>query len=133
MLTVVAAAIVRDALVLAAHRTGGPAGWEFPGGKCEPGEGEQDAVHREIAEELGIDVEVGVFVAASASATIELRLYRARLTGSEPSRSTDHDELRWVRADELFGLTWLPLDRPLLPAVAALLREPDGNETPVER
>ncbi|MFM7212080.1 MAG: NUDIX domain-containing protein, partial [Actinomycetota bacterium] len=61
MTVVVAAAILRDGRYLAARRTrpAWAAGrWEFPGGKVEPGETEQQALVREIREELGVEIEV---------------------------------------------------------------------------
>lgn len=112
-----AAAIVRDGVVLAAHRRT-PAGWEFPGGKVEPGESEPDALRRECREELGVDIEVGPFLGASdISPTMTLRLYKATLAAGEPEPLADHDELRWVPPSALDALDWLPADRPLLDVV----------------
>lgn len=125
MTVVVAAVIVRDHLVLAARRRR-PAelagGWEFPGGKVEPGESETDAVARECREELEIDVEPGDFLAAAPiRAGLTLRAYLAGLTGAQPAAGADHDALRWLHRDELDDIAWLPADRLLLPAVAAAL------------
>jgi 8-oxo-dGTP diphosphatase len=117
---VVAAAIVRDGVVLAAHRTG--AGWEFPGGKVEPGESPELALARECVEELGVVVEVGSLLATSTiDADWSLHLYACALRSGSPRALQDHSELRWVAASALCGLDWLPADRPLLPAVIALL------------
>ena len=76
---VVGAVILRDGLVLAAQR--GPAMsmagmWEFPGGKIEPGETEQETLAREINEELGVAIEVDAFPAtevASSSTSVTRR------------------------------------------------------------
>jgi 8-oxo-dGTP diphosphatase len=120
-MVVVAAALIRDGRVLAAHRRS-PSGWEFPGGKVEPGESETAALVRECREELGVDVEVGAFVGSSAiSAGVELRLYLARVAAGEPTALADHDELRWVAPSELGALEWLPADRPLLTPLISLL------------
>jgi 8-oxo-dGTP diphosphatase len=121
---VVGAAIVRDATVLAArrkppHRLAG--GWEFPGGKVEPGEGDATALARECVEELGVDVVVGAPLAAAAGDGLELLLYAARLVRGEPAPLIDHDELRWLTAEQLDAVDWLPIDRELLPAVRDLL------------
>ena len=85
-----AAAIVRGGRVLAARRTAPPeaAGrWELPGGKCEPGEPPTAALEREIAEELGCDIEVTAWLEGSTSIgeTHDLRAALARLTPGEPA------------------------------------------------
>lgn len=124
---VVGAAIVRDARVLAARRTAPPAlagGWEFPGGKVEPGESEVDALVRECREELGVQIEVGALLGELTPPGIVLRVYRARLARGEPRPLQDHDALRWLAADEVADVAWLPADLPLLPALQAMLAQP---------
>jgi 8-oxo-dGTP diphosphatase len=126
---VVAAAIVRDGRVLAARRSQPPAlagGWEFPGGKVEHGESDEDALVRECAEELGARITVGALVGAASDGRIDLVLHVATLAGGEPMAGADHDELSWVAPDELDAVAWLPIDRQLVPAVVALLRERRG-------
>jgi 8-oxo-dGTP diphosphatase len=118
-LLVVAAVLVRDGRVFAARRRGG--GWEFPGGKVEAGEGCASALERELHEELDIAVRAERELAAVAHGGVELRLWLVRLLGAPPTASTDHDELRWLGADELDALDWLAADRELLPAVRPLL------------
>jgi 8-oxo-dGTP diphosphatase len=128
---VVGAAVVRGDEVLVAQRGSGPlAGlWEFPGGKVEPGEDHEAALVRECAEELGITVAPESFlgevpldgaVAGGAPGTSTLRVWSARLAAGEPV-AHEHRELRWVRAADLEALDWIAADRPLLPAVRALL------------
>jgi 8-oxo-dGTP diphosphatase len=122
---VVGAAIVRDGRVLAARRSRPAAvagGWEFPGGKVEPDETEPAAVAREVAEELGVAVEVGPRLAEASDPRIRLVLYAATLSDGEPRAGADHDELRWLSAAELTTPDWLPIDRELLPAVVRLLQ-----------
>jgi 8-oxo-dGTP diphosphatase len=127
---VVAAAIVRSGQVLGACRSAPPqlsGWWEFPGGKVEPGESESAALIRECREELGVDVAVGELLGTAplGAAAGELRLYRADLVSGRPRALQGHGALRWLRADELNSVPWLPADRPLLPAVAdVLLRSP---------
>lgn len=125
-LPVVAAVIERDGLILCARRGPGralPGLWEFPGGKVEAGEGEAEALAREIREELGAAIEVGAFVAEVdhdyGDFKLRLRAYRARLSGGEPS-PTEHEELRWLPAARLPELRWAAAD---LPVVAALVAE----------
>nr|WP_246215061.1 (deoxy)nucleoside triphosphate pyrophosphohydrolase [Modestobacter muralis] len=129
---VVGAALVDDRRrVLVAQRgTGGLAGlWEFPGGKVERGESDLSALVRECREELGVLITPGSFlgevpldgvVAGGAPGASTLRVWSGRVTGGELV-AHEHSELRWLPADELEALDWIPADRPLLPAVRALL------------
>ena len=122
---VVGAALVRDGRVLAARRAQPSrlaGGWEFPGGKVEPGESDAAALVRELQEELGIDVRVGAQLDQAAEGSIHLTLYAATLVDREPRPLQDHDELRWLSAAELTTVSWLPIDAELLAAVAELLR-----------
>ncbi|MCU1613107.1 MAG: hydrolase [Frankiales bacterium] len=128
---VVGAAVVEGGRVLVAQRSGGPFDgcWEFPGGKVEPGESELAALVREIREELGVDVVPQAFVGevlldgavgGGAPGASTLRVWWARIASGTPV-AHEHAELRWVGADELEELDWIPADRPLLPAVRSLL------------
>lgn len=130
---VVGAVIVRGGRVLGARRsapTEEAGWWEFPGGKVEAGESDAVALTRECSEELGVSVTVGELVGAAPIAPgVELRLYRATLMSGEPRPLQDHDELRWLRAAELAPIAWLPGDRPILGAIAALLGDgSDGSD-----
>jgi len=123
---VVGAAVVHRGRLLAARRTTPPeaAGrWELPGGKVEAGETPDDALVREVREELGCDVAVEGWLAGEQpiGATHRLRVARCRLAGDEPSPGPDHDQLRWLAADRLDDVEWLEPDRPFLPAVRTLL------------
>jgi 8-oxo-dGTP diphosphatase len=123
---VVGAAVVRDGRVLASRRTG-PAHlagmWEFPGGKVEPGETDEQALARELTEELGVTVVVGERVGPELdlSGTAVMRVYLATLVAGEPQLN-DHDEHRWLAADELYDVPWIPADAPALVALEAQLR-----------
>jgi 8-oxo-dGTP diphosphatase len=132
---VVGAAVVdAEARVLVAQRGSGPlAGlWEFPGGKVEPGEADLSALVRECREELGIEVLPQEFlgevpldgvVAGGTPGASTLRVWSARIVAGELV-AHEHSELRWLAADELAALDWIPADRPLLPAVRTLLARP---------
>ncbi|SFL26337.1 (deoxy)nucleoside triphosphate pyrophosphohydrolase [Geodermatophilus ruber] len=129
---VVGAALVDGDRVLVARRSGGPYDrcWEFPGGKVEPGEDDLSALVREIGEELGARIAPQAFlgevvldgvVAGGAPGTSTLRVWWARVVDGGQLTAHEHAELRWVTADELESLDWIPADRPLLPAVRDLL------------
>ena len=130
---VVAAAIVdRDRAgdrLLCARRSAPPrlAGrFELPGGKVEPGEQPIDALHREIAEELGVRIEVGGLLPGPLDGDwpiiddMTMRVWWARLAEGTPRPLEDHDELRWETAGDLTRLDWLDADVPI---AAALARE----------
>ena len=124
VLEVVAAVIESDGRILACRRrpekdAGGK--WEFPGGKVEAGETHEQALAREIREELGVEIEVGELLTVDDTAgfarTIRLSCFWATLSSESPTVSTDHDAMLWVTRSGLTPLEWAPAD---LPAVALL-------------
>jgi 8-oxo-dGTP diphosphatase len=119
---VVAAAIGRDGRYLAARRTrpDWAAGrWEFPGGKVEPGESDEQALVREIREELGVGIAIGDRVPGEwpLHDDLVLHLYVATLIEGDPQPLDHHDDLRWLTPDEFDDIPWLESD---LHAVARL-------------
>ncbi|WP_051110630.1 (deoxy)nucleoside triphosphate pyrophosphohydrolase [Longispora albida] len=120
---IVGAAIVRDGSVLACARAEPPelAGrWEFPGGKVEPGEGETEALLREIDEELGAGIVVGDRIGPEVvlpHGKAVLRIWLATLDGSREPQALEHAELRWLTAAELDSVDWLPADAPIVEAL----------------
>ncbi|WP_323793631.1 (deoxy)nucleoside triphosphate pyrophosphohydrolase [Nocardioides sp.] len=128
--TVVGAAIIRDGRVLACRRTSPPkaAGlWEFPGGKVEPGEGPEQALVREIAEELQLDIEItGWLDGASAIGTTHQLLVATASASAGRPQPTEHDAITWLGADELDDVEWLEPDLPFLWQLGELLRGSGG-------
>lgn len=128
---VVGAAILdlagRRPRVLAAQRAGPPelAGWwEFPGGKVEPGEDEQGALARECREELGVEVTVGDRLGHDlpiADGGAVLRVWTAAIHLGQP-RAIEHAAIRWLTAEQLHEVAWLPQDLPLVELLRPLLR-----------
>src|SRR3954469_4628200 len=114
---IVAAAIITDGRVLACERSSPPevAGrWEFPGGKVEPGESDQQALARECVEELGVRVEVGDRVGPDvplAHGRAVLRVFAVRLLGGDQPQALEHRSMRWLAPDELDSVPWLPADQ----------------------
>ncbi|WP_131765433.1 (deoxy)nucleoside triphosphate pyrophosphohydrolase [Candidatus Protofrankia californiensis] len=116
---VVAAALVDlRGRVLACCRRGPSAlagGWEFPGGKVEPGEDEVTALVRECREELGVGIEVGAIlgeVPLPADGWV-LRVRFGRIVEGEP-RLITHSAHRWLARHELDDVPWLAPDAPLI-------------------
>ncbi|WP_298253139.1 (deoxy)nucleoside triphosphate pyrophosphohydrolase [uncultured Arthrobacter sp.] len=142
LLQIVGAAVV-DSLelptrLLVARRSSPPqlAGlWEFPGGKVEAGESCEEALHRELDEELGIAVRLGREIEGPGeqgwplNGRAAMRVWFAEVTDGRPAALQDHDELRWVGLTEgtaVEDLPWIPADRPILTALRALLPGPDA-------
>lgn len=120
MIPVVAALIVRGGRLLIARRPEGRhmAGrWEFPGGKLEKGESPEEAVEREIREELGLDVRAGQIYQAIAYSYPEkdvlLLFYAASVVSGEP-RPIEEAEIRWATVEELDGYAFAPVDEMLV-------------------
>lgn len=125
-LVVVLAAIVEDdtGRLLVTRRVEGThlAGlWEFPGGKCEPGESHETCLTRELAEELGVTSTVNAEVLTTEHAypdrVIRLHFRRCHIGGTPQPRLGQ--DIRWVTRAELASLEFPPADRELI----ALLSE----------
>lgn len=123
---VVGGAVLREGRVLGARRSSPPelAGrWELPGGKVEPGEPPAAALERELAEELGVAVEVTGWLAGESPVRegLVLRVATCRLLGEDEPDPEEHAELRWLAAEELAEVDWLDPDRPFLAELRHLL------------
>jgi len=126
-LVVTAAVIERDGAYLITRRQRGvhlEGYWEFPGGKCEPGESLHDCLRRELAEELGTTTVVGAEIFSVThdypDRSIELHFLECRLL-DEPRPLLGQD-MRWVARRDLGSLQFPPADDEL---IARLMRE-DG-------
>lgn len=130
LLVVAAALVAPDGRILLQQRAPGRAMaglWEFPGGKVEPGERPEVALVRELAEELGIEVEEDALQAACfASAPngdrhmLLLLLYICRAWEGDPA-PLDATALQWVQLEQMRALPMPPADEPLIDLLAALL------------
>jgi 8-oxo-dGTP diphosphatase len=130
---VVGAAIVRDGMLLAARRTEPEhlaGGWELTGGKVEPGESDEDALVREVREELGVGVRLGARVGGDwPLGRYVLRVWLATIVdGGEPAPIEQHDAVQWVALAAAANVDWLAGDRePALAAAAAALAGDDPS------
>lgn len=126
---VVAGAVCDGGRLLAARRSAPPelAGrWELPGGKLEPGESGEQALVRELREELGVEAQPLERIPGEwpLNPGYVLRVWMVRLVSGEPRPLEDHDELRWLDAGEADTVDWLDQDRP---AVAEAVRRLRGT------
>jgi 8-oxo-dGTP diphosphatase len=123
---VVAAVIVASGgRVLAAQRAEPAAlagGWEFPGGKVDPGEGEEAALVRECREELGVEIAVGERVGDDwpLADGYVMRVWLCTLASGTP-QAREHLALRWLGPGEYYSVDWLGADLPVMKTVENLL------------
>jgi 8-oxo-dGTP diphosphatase len=115
----VAGIATRSGKVFVARRKpGGVLGgqWEFPGGKCEPGESPENALIREYMEELGLVVRPGRCLGHAefrkGDVVYQLSGFDIEFDG-EPCIFAEHDEIRWVNRETMERLNFVPSDRLL--------------------
>ncbi len=121
---VVAAIIIHENKIFATQRGYGEfeGGWEFPGGKVEPGETPQEALAREIMEELDTQIEVGELLD-----TVEYDYPKFHLSmdcflctiKSGHLVLKEHEAARWLTRETLDSVDWLPADQSLIGKLAA--------------
>lgn len=119
---VVCAVIEHNERVLAAKRKDPLDGkfWEFPGGKVEDGETSQEALKREIAEELGIELEsmwpLDTIVHRYENIVVELEAFGTHLPQGATPELRVHDAFQWVEYGDLLTLDWLSADKEIAQA-----------------
>jgi mutator protein MutT len=127
MITVVAALIHDEGKLLVCQRKHGTSFammWEFPGGKVKPGETLEQALVRELEEELGAKATIGSEVYrvqhryAELSEPIELIFFHAELS-PKSVRNLVFEQIGWIRASELPSMNFLPADRELIEKLAS--------------
>lgn len=125
-INVVAAVIFKDGRVFATQRGYGEFkdGWEFPGGKIEPGESPEDALRREIREELEVEVNVGELIDTIEydypAFHLSMKCYACTIADGHP-HLLEHEAAKWLSSTQLSSVDWLPADITLIPQIAKLL------------
>ncbi len=122
---VVAALIKKNNDVLIARRSTGDENvlgkWEFPGGKVEPNETEENAIEREIKEEFELDIKANKYITNNVceypTKIVDLRLYECEYISGK-FKLHDHSEYKWVSINELLNYDLAPADIPLAKYIA---------------
>lgn len=132
MIVVTAAVIEHEGRYLVTRRQRGvhlEGYWEFPGGKCEPGESLADCLRRELREELGADATIGEEILAVThhypEKSVDLHFIACRLLG-EPAPLLGQ-EMRWVAREELRSLEFPPADDELIALLALRVERKRGD------
>lgn len=125
---VVAAVIRKDNKIFATQRGYGDfkGGWEFPGGKVEEGETPEEALAREIKEELATDIEVGDFIADIEydypTFHLSMKCFWATIKDGKLTL-LEHEAAKWLDADSIYSVDWLPADELIIPDIKLQIRE----------
>ena len=122
---VVAAILHRDGAYFATQRGYGEfeGMWEFPGGKIEPGESRDVALKREIQEELGVDIAIENLLCTTEydypSFHLTMHCYLCSIASGE-IELREHKSARWLTAETLDSVEWLPADKDVISRLSNL-------------
>ena len=122
---VVAAILHRDGAYFATQRGYGEfeGMWEFPGGKIEPGESPEDALKREIQEELGVDIAIEELLCTTEydypSFHLTMHCYLCCVEAGN-IELREHKSARWLTSETLDNVEWLPADKEVIDKLKSL-------------
>ena len=125
-INVVAAVIFKDDKVFATQRGYGEFkdGWEFPGGKVESGESPEEALRREIREELEVDINVGDLIETIEydypAFHLSMKCFACTIAGGSP-HLLEHEAAKWLTSKQWGSVDWLPADVTLIPKIEKML------------
>ena len=129
---VVAGILLKEGRIFATQRGKGEfkGGWEFPGGKIEPGETPEAALARELREELAVEVSVGPLFCAVEhdypAFHLSMRCFLCELASGEPVL-LEHDAAKWLAPSELRSVEWLPADVSVVERLEAEFGRQSGD------
>lgn len=130
---VVAAIIHHDGAYFATQRGYGEfeGMWEFPGGKIEPGESREDALKREIQEELGVDIYIKELLCTTEydypTFHLTMHCYLCSVASGE-IELREHKSAQWLTAETLDTIEWLPADKDIIDKLKTFINE-TSNKT----
>ena len=100
-------------------------GWEFPGGKIEPGESAENAIVREIKEELDTEIivekEIGTIEYDYPTFHISMKCFWCSIKNGE-LKLLEHEDAKWITRSEIDSVDWLPADRGIVGKVREMLK-----------
>ena len=130
-INVVAALIVHEGRIFATQRGYGDwkGYWEFPGGKVEPGEAPEDALVREIREELATEISVDRYVTTIEwdypAFHLSMRCYLCSVVSGNLTL-LEHKAAAWLDSGHLRSVQWLPADETIISDIQRILVSPDA-------